>query len=167
MPSESEEEDSKNKHILGAFSCAGGDESSRQRWRTVIFAASAVVFIVVGLLIAKHVLRQGPYDEMVSQLHPRMSSDEMTHTLGRPYSIENDIGQGPGVYESWLYQAVGTDLPLIIQFDRSQSDYALQWCAYVPDARGDEVVYALKEINAQKGYEFRAGGMRLDCHKIE
>jgi hypothetical protein len=54
---------------------------------------------------------------MVGHLHARINSDELVRALGWPYSKENGIGDSPVVYESWLYQADGTNLPLIIQLD--------------------------------------------------
>lgn len=133
-------------------SCSGASHngwSSRNRWITI---AACSVPVMAGLCFGINALmKRTPYDDLVSQLSPKMSYRDMVHKLGKPYLSEfewNDRSNS-------IYQVKGTILPLIIRFDREidstdssnpevrsytyhDLDRVESWCAYAPTDRPNE-----------------------------
>lgn len=75
-----------------------------------------------------------PYDGMVKQLHPGMTSDAVESRLGKPYLSAYNVGNRV----SAIYRADGTILPFIVRFQEAESlvihDPSApldSWCAYV------------------------------------
>jgi hypothetical protein len=122
--------------------------------KTTMIGIGVAILLVAAFIVAEYFFRPGPYDEVVSRLHPGMTEDEVDEELGPPNRpSESRARPGAGIrldndYDNFekLYHVNvefnGVDLPLIIEFGREPHGRGRaiikSWCGFVPDKNQPE-----------------------------